>query len=192
MKNPLELTFRNMDHSDAVEADVRKRVEKLDRYYPNMIMGCRVVVEKNHQHHHQGNLFHTRIDITVPGKELVVSREPNQHHAHEDMHVSIRDAFEAVKKQLEHYRDKIRHEVKVHETPRHGQIASLMPQENYGRIQTDDGREIYFHRNSVINQNFDHLEIGEAVRFDEENGDQGPQASSVHVIGKHHIPQDRP
>jgi ribosomal subunit interface protein len=192
MKIPFQLTFRDMEHSDAVEADVRKRVEKLDKYFPEIIMGCRVVVECHHQQHHQGNLFHTRIDLTVPGDELVVSREQNENHAHESMHVSIRDAFDAATRQLKTYTDKLRHKTKRHATPLHGQIVSLKPDEDFGRIVTDEGREIYFHRHSVINQDFDQLDVGQEVRFDEETGDSGPQASTVKVVGKHHIPQQRP
>ncbi len=109
MKIPLQLTFRDMEHSDAVEADVRNKVEKLETLFPNTIMSCRVVVESHHRHHHQGNLFHTRIDITVPGDELVVSRDPSKDHAHEDMHVAIRDAFAAARTQLSHHMRKIRH-----------------------------------------------------------------------------------
>ncbi len=192
MKIPLQITFRDMEHSDAVETEVQNKVNKLDQMYPEMIMGCRVVVERHHKHHHQGNLFHTRIYITVPGDEIVVSREPNENQAHEEMHVSLRDAFNAANKQLDHYAHKIRHKVKTHKTPSHGQIISLTPEEGFGRIETDDGRDIYFHRNSVINQGFDQLTIGEQVRFEEENGDKGPQATTVKVVGKHHIPQERP
>ena len=155
-------------------------------------MACRVVVEHHHQHHQQGNLFHTRIDITVPGKEFVVSRDPGQRHSHQEMHVSIRDAFNALQRQLEHYTQKQRGEVKTHQSPSHGRVSELVPMEDFGRLRTDDGREIYFHRNSVVNQDFDRLEIGDEVRFDETSGDLGPQASTVKVVGKHHILPDRP
>ena len=187
MKIPLQLTFRNIDHSDAVETDVREKVDKLEQLFPNIIMSCRVVVETRHQHHHQGNLFHTRVDITVPGNELVASREPDAHHAHEEMHVSIRDAFNAARRQLEQYTRKLRRQVKSHETPPHGRVKQLAPTEDFGRIETDEGREVYFHRNSLVNGDFDQLQVGDEVRFDEESGDLGPQASTVKVIGKHHL-----
>ncbi|MBI1194819.1 MAG: RNA polymerase subunit sigma-54 [Gammaproteobacteria bacterium] len=114
MNIPLQITFRDMEHSDAVETDVRNQLDKLERLFPKLITGCRVMVECDHQHHHQGNLFHVRIDITVPGNELVASRQPDQHHAHEEMHVAIRDAFSAAKRQLERYADKLRGDVKSH------------------------------------------------------------------------------
>jgi len=186
MKLPLQITFRNLDRSPAIEADIEEKANKLDEFFEH-IMRCRVVVEADHKHHHKGNLYHVRVDITVPGHELVVKRDPKEHQAHEDVYVAIRDAFDAAKRQLEDYARKLRGDVKSHDVPPHGRISELIPMEDYGRIETLDGRSIYFHRNSVINMDFDKLEIGYEVRFDEEEGDEGPQASSVRVIGKHHI-----
>jgi len=186
MQLPLQITFRNLDRSPAIEADIEEKANKLDQFFEH-IMRCRVVVEADHKHHQKGNLYHVRIDITVPGHELVVKRDPKEHQAHEDVYVAIRDAFDAAKRQLEDYARQIRGDMKTHEVPHHGRISELIPMENYGRIETLDDRSIYFHRNSVINMDFDKLEIGYEVRFDEEAGDEGPQASSVRVVGKHHI-----
>lgn len=186
MQLPLQITFRNLERSEALEADVREKAEKLDQFFEH-IMRCRVVVEAHHKHHHKGNIYHVRIDITVPGNELVVSREPKDNHAHEDVYVAVRDAFDAAKRQLEDYSRKLRGDVKEHEAPPHGTVQELVPMEDYGRIRTPDGRSVYFHRNSVINADFDSLNEGDPVRFDEEPGDAGPQASTVRVIGKHHI-----
>ncbi len=77
-------------------------------------MGCRVVVQAPHKHHHQGNLFHVRIDLTVPDEELVVSRERHDQQSHEDAYVVIRDAFNALQRQLEDYVRRRRGEVKIH------------------------------------------------------------------------------
>lgn len=186
MKLPLQVTFRNMDPSEAVEADIRDKAAKLDQYCSD-IMSCRVVVEALHKHRHQGNLFHVRIDITVPNDELVVSRDPDQHQAHEDVYVTVRDAFQAAIRQLQAYNAKRQQEVKHHEPESHGRIARLVPMEDYGVIMTPDNREIYFHRNSVLNAEFDDLQEGAEVRFIEEIGDKGPQASTVKVEGKHHV-----
>ena len=186
MKLPLQITFRNMDHSDAVEANVREKAAKLDQFFES-IMNCRVVIEAHHKHHHKGNLYHVRIDLTVPRNELVVSRDPKANHAHEDVYVAIRDAFDAAKRQLQNYAGKLRRETKTHEVPPHGRVVELVTMENYGRIETFDGRRVYFHRNSLINGDFNKLREGDEVRFDEEMGDAGPQATTVRVIGKHHI-----
>jgi cold shock CspA family protein len=101
--------------------------------------------------------------------------------------VAIRDAFNAAGRQLEEHVKRRRSKVKTHELPPHGIISKLCPDEDYGTIETSDGREIYFHRNSVLNADFDKLENGARVHFTEEMGEEGPQASSVHVEGRRHI-----
>ena len=186
MRLPLQVTFRNMETSAAVEADIREKAAKLDQFC-DQIMSCRVIVEALHKHHHQGNLFHVRIDMTVPDEELVVSRDPHKHHAHEDAYVAVRDAFDAARRQLQDYNAKRQQHVKQHEPETHGLVIRLIPTEDYGVIATPDGREIYFHRNSVLNAEFDALEEGAEVRFHEESGEQGPQASTVKLEGKHHV-----
>jgi ribosomal subunit interface protein len=184
MQLPLQIVFRNMEPSAAVEAKIRERAAKLDSFHEH-IMSCRVLVEAHHRHHHQGNLYHVRVDLKVPEAELVASREPDQHHAHEDVYVAIRDAFDAVRRQLEDYVRRRRGHVKEHTAPPHGRITELFP--DYGKIQTADGRLIYFHRNSLVDTPFEQLAVGTEVRFAEEMGERGPQATSVYVIGKHHV-----
>ncbi|WP_455208018.1 HPF/RaiA family ribosome-associated protein [Kaarinaea lacus] len=186
MKLPLQITFRHMEPSEALEADIREHAERLDKFVDN-IMSCRVVVESPHQHKNQGKLFHIGIDVTIPGHEISVNRGRDLHHAHEDPYVAVRDAFNAAQRQLQDLTRVRRDDVKTHAAPNHGRVAVLSPEENYGRIETLDGRDIYFHRNSVLDNKFDNLEIGSEVRFHEEMGDKGPQASSVKIIGKHHV-----
>lgn len=186
MKLPLEITFRNMEPSEALAANVREHAEKLEQFY-DRIMGCRIMVEQDHKHHHQGNLYHVRIDLTVPGKELVVSRESQKRHAHEDVYVAVRDAFRTMRRQLEDYARRQRGQEKHHEIPCHGRITALFPGEGYGIIETSEGKEIYFHKNSVLAADFEQLAVGTEVRFHPEQGEKGPQASTVSMIGKHHI-----
>lgn len=178
MQTPLQITFRNMEPSAAVEARVRDRVEKLDRYY-DRIMGCHVVVESPHRHHHQGKVFHVRIDLTVPRGEIVVKREAEDGHAHEDVFVAVRDAFDAMQRQLQDYARQQRGAVKAHEASPRGRVVRLFPDEGYGFIETPDAREIYFHRNTVVSGDFTRLEVGSPVEFVEEAGEKGPQASTV-------------
>ncbi|ALP54532.1 30S ribosomal protein S30 [Candidatus Tenderia electrophaga] len=187
MQLPLQITFRHMEKSEAMEAAIRKRAEQLDQFH-DKIMSCRVVVEPKHQNKHKGNLFQIRIDLTTPpSKELVVSRESDLHQAHEDAYVAVRDAFDAMRRQLEAHHRRQKGKVKTHEVPPHGRVSQLVPEEDYGRIETPLGRDIYFHRNSLVNGEFDKLEIGTEVRFNEEDGEMGPKATSVSLIGKHHI-----
>ncbi len=185
MELPLQITFRNVPPSPAIEANIREKMARLDRFSEH-IMACRVVVEAPHRRHHQGTLYHVRIDLSVRGGELVVSREPAAHHAYEDVYVAVRDAFDAAARQLEDYVRRQRGDTKQHEAPPHGRIVRLVADEDHGFIATPDGREVYFHRNCVLGDGFDKLEVGDAVRFIEEPGEKGPQATTVRAVGKHH------
>ncbi len=113
MELPLQITFRNMDPSEAVAVRVRKLAERLERFHER-IVGCRVVIEAPHRRHHHGKLFHVRVDLTVKGAELLVRREPAEHHAHEDVYVALRDAFRATRRQLEDHARLQRGETKAH------------------------------------------------------------------------------
>ena len=180
MKLQLQITTRDIPHSEALESHIRQKAEKLETFYPQ-IMGCRIVVEVPHKHKHQGNLFNVRLDITVPGKELVVTREPN-----EDVYVALRDAFDAAKRQLEDYGRRQRGEVKAHAPVLHGKVVRLMPEEGYGFVETSGGQELYFHRENLANNNFEQLEEGSEVQFLEDIGSEGFQAKRVST-GRHQV-----
>jgi ribosomal subunit interface protein len=173
MKIAPQVTLKNVPHSEAVEAKVREKLAKLDQF-SDRIMNCKVTIEESQRRQHQGKLFAVHIDITTPGRELVVNRIEN-----EDCYVAIRDAFDAAKRQLEEHARKRRGDVKTHVEPPRGKVAKIFPFDGYGFIETSDGREIYFHRNSVIEPTFDHLEEGVEVAFLEEQGKEGPQAVRV-------------
>ncbi len=173
-----------METSPAVESRIRDKTAKLESLY-DRITSCRVVVEEPHRRHHKGRLFLIRIDMTVPGGELVVNTENRHNHAHEDVHVAIRDAFDALRRQLEQHIRERRGEIKTHETPPHGLVARLFP--DHGFIATADRGDIYFHRNSVVGDKFDELDEGSEVRFTAVDGENGLQASTVHVVGKQHV-----
>ena len=185
MKLPLQVNFRNMEGSEAMKTNIEERAEKLNQFC-DQIMSCRVMVEAQHRHRQAGNIYHVRIDITVPGKELVVSREPHAHHSHTDAYVAIRDAFNAARRQLASFARQRRQEVKSHAAIPYGRVSQLFKKEGYGRIETPDNRDIYFNRNSLVNGDFDKLKIGSEVSFAEEMGEHGPQASTVRLVGKHH------
>jgi cold shock CspA family protein/ribosome-associated translation inhibitor RaiA len=174
-----------MDPSPAMEARIRKLAERLERF-SDQIMRCRVTVEAPQGHQRQGGLFEVTIDITVPGREIAIGHSPPEAHAHEDAYVALRDAFRAARRKLEDYARQRRHEVKTHIELPVGRVCELKPKQDFGRIETDNGRLVYFHRNSVLGRAFDDLTAGTEVRFAEEPGDNGPQASTVHVLGSHH------
>jgi ribosomal subunit interface protein len=173
MKIAPQITLKNVPHSEAVEAKIREKMMKLDQF-SDRIMSCRVSVEESQRKQHQGKLFSVHIDITVPGKDLVVNRVE-----HEDLYVAVRDAFDAAKRQLEDHSRMRRGEVKTHADAPVGKVAKIFPFDGYGFIVTNDGREVYFHRNSVIEPTFDRLEEGVEVAFLEEQGKEGPQAVRV-------------
>jgi ribosomal subunit interface protein len=175
MQLPLQVTFRDVPHSDAIEAAIREKAEKLDRFY-DRIMAVRAVVGTIQRHHHQGKLYNIRLDITVPGGEIVINRDKA-----EDIYVAIRDAFDAARRKLEDFARKQRGEVKTHEVESRGRIARLFPEEGYGFIETATGDELYFHRFNVVHPDFEHLRVGDEVTFLVETADEGLQANRVTV-----------
>lgn len=105
MQVPAQVTFRNLDRSEFIENAVLEKIEKLE-HVTDRVTSCRVAVEALHRHQHKGHLYHVRIDLTVPGKELVVGHEGHDKHAHEDVYVAIRDAFNAMTRMLRKAEDK--------------------------------------------------------------------------------------
>lgn len=189
MQVPLQITFRHMDSSPALEARIRQRAEELEQF-SDRITSCHVTVTAQNRRHQQGNLFEVRVDLVMPGLEVVIGRERGLNHAHEDAHVAVRDAFDALRRRLQDHVRNRRSEVKLHAVPDHGRVSRLLPDRDGGFITTAAGEEIYFHRNSVIGNGFDALEVGAEVRFVARDGESagGPQASTVTLIGKHHLP----
>lgn len=176
MPLPLQLTVRDLTLSEAATAEIRAKAADLETYYDG-ILNCRVVVEGPVRHHRTGP-FTVRVDLSVPGAELVVD-----HHAHEDFYVALRDAFDAARRRLEDYTRRQRGTVKVHEEAPRARVSKLFPDAGYGFLETPEGREVYFHRHSVLHPGFDRLAIGTEVRYAEEAGEKGPQASTVAIIG---------
>lgn len=184
MQAPLQITWDDIDQSDALEADIRGRAEKLDQYYDNII-NIHVVVGSPHRQHRQGNQYRIRIGINVPGKEIVVTRAPGDNNAHQDMYVTIRDAFNAARRQLQDYVRVQQGVVKQHDEQIPATVSKTFPEDDYGFLLSPTGDEVYFHRNSVINGDFDNLAAGAEVRYVEEMGYKGPQAKQV-SLPKHH------
>ena len=132
---PVQVTFRGLAHSDALEQDIRERVLRLEQYYPT-IVGCRVLVELPHRHRHEGRLFHVRLELTVPGGEpIVVSHQPSLHAVSKDTEttvhhkeydiegvqrharVAVHEAFDAARRRLQDFARTQRGDVKTHEEP---------------------------------------------------------------------------
>jgi len=186
---PLQITFRDIPASEAIEAKIRDRVAKL-RKLNNRITRCNVVIEELQRHRKTGSLFNVRVEVGVPGRDpVVVSRTPTGRVSHEDAYVAVRDAFDALERRLEELGRRMRGDVKHHSTPPHARVLRVDPLEGHGFIETSDGLEIYFHENALVSGKLSDLTTGSEVRFTlvEGEGLKGPQASSIQPIGKHHL-----
>lgn len=187
MQVPLIVAFEGVEHSDAVESRIREEAKKLEQFHDHLT-SARIVVARPQHRHHQGNTYQLRIHLIAPGGvDIHIDRDPGVSGRHEDIKVTITDAFDAARRKLQDAFRKQKGHVKVHEASPHGVVLSLSPEQNCGFISASDGREIYFHRNSVADSGFDNLSAGAEVRFSEAPGDKGPQATFVRLVGKHHL-----
>ena len=182
MQLPIQITFRGIPHSDAIEAYIRQRAAKLDTF-SGRITGCHVAIEAPHHHQHTGRHFRVGIDLSVPGGEVVVSHSPDENTANEDAYAAIDHAFDQIGRRLEDHVRRQRGDVKPREASYlDGRVSKLWSYEGYGFLETPDSGEVYFHRNSVLHGGFERLRIGSKVRFIEELGEKGPQASTVTLL----------
>jgi ribosomal subunit interface protein len=184
MQKPVQLSWRHVRPSQAVAQHVQEKVEWLARFYER-ITGCVVTLEApSHHHRHSGPQYRVRIELSVPGGKLVVGRDPTKTRTHTDLYVAVSTAFREARRQLQDHARRLDARVKAHVPPSRAVVARIFPEEGYGFLQTPEGREIYFHERSVLRGAFPRLRVGSAVRFDEEAGDQGPQASTVAQLGR--------
>lgn len=197
---PLQITFHHAKATMDAEQRIRAEVEKLSRFYKR-IMGCRVVIEGS-SGRREGNPYLVRVDLTVPGGELVVRNEPSvtgsarqiekpeirkaleSRSSQKGLRLAIHDAFKSAGRRLEDYARRQRLDTKQLVPPPAARVTQIFPDKGYGFLITLEGREIYFHKDSVLNQAFTRLKVGTTVTFAEEAGDKGPQASSVKIVAR--------
>lgn len=185
MRVPLELTFRNVEKTRALEEYIRSEVKGLEQA-SDALISCRVAVEKPQEHQRSGSPFRVRLDLRVPPRhELVIKREAGEGDIHDDLRTVLSQAFEAARRRLREQMEIQRGEVKSHE-PREqaGFVVRVFPERGFGFLRTPEGLEYYFHRNSVRHDGFEQLEVGSEVRFAPGQGEEGPQATTVEVVGK--------
>jgi cold shock CspA family protein/ribosome-associated translation inhibitor RaiA len=189
MQTEPQITFHHLDSSPALESLIRAEIADLERLFDG-IVACRVAVEAPNPHHRHGGIYRVSIDLHVPREEIAIGRAPGDHPEHSDAYVAVRDAFTAARRRLQDYVRQLKGQVKTREAPPHGRVIHLEPDLEYGRLATEDGREIYFHRHSVLG-GIERLALGAEVRFHEEQGLKGPQASTVEPVGAqgHHSPE---
>jgi cold shock CspA family protein len=187
MGTPIDITFRNTPRFEAVEAVVRREAAKLERYGRRLI-SCHVAIEQPQRHQQVGNRHRVRLVIGAGlRKPIVVTREPGDSDMHEDLRTIVLGAFRAARRQLQCEMERRRAGGKPPHEPR-ALVVRLFPgsssEEGYGFLKTPDGQELYFHRNSVRHGDFDRLAVGTEVRFEEEEGEKGPQARTVQAVNK--------
>ncbi len=188
MQKALQLRWRNVTPSEAVEAHVREEVDRLQKFH-GRITGCDVTLESPSRHHRNGaQKFRVRIELSIPGGKLVVARDRARNQAQADLYLAVRHAFREAKRQLQDHVRRFDARISGHAEPPRATVAVLMP--DHGFLRTPEGREIYFHERSVLRGAFARLRVGDAVRFAEEPGEQGPQASTVELLraGARHAP----
>jgi len=204
MKSELQITFRNIRPSKEVEEWIRAEAAKLDSLY-GQLMGCHVMVEIPHHHHKEGSQYHVRLNLAVPQGEIVVKREPSLSASarrlgeakirkraevkvpHKDLRAAINDAFKSAGRRLRDYARRQRGDVKSHAPLPEARVSKVFPRKGYGFLTANDGREIYFHENSVLGRGFPRLKVGSVVSFVEEIGEKGPQASTVRIHPTHRM-----
>jgi cold shock CspA family protein len=185
MNVPLEISYRDIERSETIDQAVNGEVDHLEEVNDH-ISSCRVSIEKPQSHIRSGSPFRVRIDVTVPpGHEIVAKREPGQGEMHEELTTVILDAFDRARRQLQELNERQGDAGKRDRKPQvNGIVDKLFRDAGYGFLKSLDGRDVYFHRNSVLNKDFDRLAEGTGVYYVEEMGDKGLQASSLRIVDK--------
>jgi len=185
METPVHLDFQGMSANDAIRESVLKHVDVLEQRF-GRITACRVVVKAPGEHHRRGGLYEINIRLSLPqGREVDVGRTAIEDARHSDPAFALNDAFKRARRRLQDHARRMQGRVKMHDEQPTGKVARLDDNAGFGFLETADGREIYFHRNSVLNDAFSGLKPGMRVAFSEEMGEKGPQASTVKLVGKH-------
>jgi cold shock CspA family protein/ribosome-associated translation inhibitor RaiA len=193
MERPLQIAFKNMASSEFVENLVRDRVERLQRFHPN-ITGARVVVEVPHRSPEGGKQpLGISVEIDVPGhKPIIAKGEQDRREMKGDQSAIVNRVFEAAERQLEQINAIQHREVKNHAAANGdtGIVVRIFPDENYGFIEVKDSPDLYFSRDVVASGAFDDIQVGTVVHVTRatSEGPMGPQASSVKLLGGRRSP----
>jgi cold shock CspA family protein/ribosome-associated translation inhibitor RaiA len=187
MQTPVEIDFQGMNGTPDLRASIEKHVVGLEQRH-SRITACRVVVKGPGSHHQAGGLYEVNIRLALPnGREVNVERTPQADERHADLSFAINNAFKRARRRLQDHARHQQNQVKQHESQPIGIVKILDASSEFGFLEASDGHEVYFHRNSVINEGFDRLSVGSRVTFAEEIGEKGPQASTVKLLGKHKL-----
>lgn len=185
----LQIAFHKAEKPDWVEKEIRARVDKLQSLY-DRIIGCRVTVDQRAQYV-EGTLPPVvRIEISLPGTApLIVAYEPDRlqkRYQNPKLGNAIKDAFGIAERRLAQLKETRgdRNKAGQHDSQNQflGQVAQIYPSGDHGFLATKEGGSLYFHRNAMLQGDFDKLRVGDEVRYVEEVGDTGPLATKVRVV----------
>jgi cold shock CspA family protein len=180
-----EVIFKGFDRTAWVEGYVAERLEHLEKFSPD-ITSCHVTLAREQSSHRKGNRYSVMVEVRLPRQhDLAVRKQKDIRDMDTQLPAVINQAFGAIEKQLKKTVALRRHDEKSHGSQPRGIVEKVFADEGYGFIRTlEEDRQLYFHRNSVLHDDFEHLAIGMEVRFTPEQGEQGPQATSIQVLGK--------
>jgi len=185
MQAPVEIDIQGFEETAQIRREVTEHVNRLVQRF-GRVTACRVALRAPSVHHRQGGLYEVGIRLALPdGREVNIRRTAQSDERHADLAFALNDAFRRARRQLQHHVQALQGRVKHHESASAATVVRLDPSGEFGFLETADGREIYFHHNAVLNGGFSGLTIGARVTFAEEEGEKGPQATTVKPLGKH-------
>ena len=185
MQTPVEIDFQGLEAKPELRSAIDKHVAQLEERFGRVTAG-RIMLRAPGGHHRTGGLYEITIRLSLPdGREVNIARTPQGDERHADLNYALNDAFKRARRQLQDKVRKLQGKVKQHEGPPVATVARLDPSGEFGFLESGDGHEIYFHRNSVLDDGFAKLSVGARVTYVEAVGDKGPQASTVKPMGKH-------
>jgi cold shock CspA family protein/ribosome-associated translation inhibitor RaiA len=185
MQTPVEMEFQDTVVSPQHQDMISRQLEKIEQRFGRVTAG-RIIVKGPGSRHQMGGLYDINIRLALPnGREVNVGRTATADERHSDLSFAINDAFKRARRQLQDHARRMEGAVKLHEGLPVGSVVRIDPDGEFGFLRSDDGGEIYFHRNSVLDGGFSELSVGSRVVFVPEIGEKGPQASTVKLLGKH-------
>lgn len=187
VQTPLQITFRNLERSEALEGRIRERVGRLERLHPDII-GCRVVVETPYRSPGSGKVpVGLNVEVEIPGRTVVSKSAEEQRETKDGTGRVVTTVFDAIERQLEDARRIRRKEVKEHDAEiETGRVVRLFPEERYGFVEIRGGDNLFFSEAVLQGLDFETLENGTMVAVTRAAGEgpMGPQASAVRRLGE--------
>jgi cold shock CspA family protein/ribosome-associated translation inhibitor RaiA len=184
MQTPVQIDFQGMKPVESMREKIEQHVSGLEERF-GRITACRVVLRAPGQHHRTGS-YEVNVHLALPnGKQVDIDRTPQADERFTDIDFAINDAFKRARRRLQDEARQLQGQVKTHDHEPSGTVTKL--NDDFGFLEASDGHEVYFHRNSVLNDAFSRLKIGTRVTYAEELGAKGPQASTVKLQGKHQL-----